>query len=339
MAGFSDAPFRYIAKLCGADVLVSEMVSADGVKRHFEQMRHYTHFTEFERPFGIQLFGDNPTVMANATALLVKLRPDFFDINMGCPVKKVVKRFAGCALMTKPDLAEGIIRQMNHVLTSEGIPLTVKIRSGWDANTINAVEFAQMAQSAGASAIIVHPRTRSQGYSGHSDWDVIRQVKSAVTCPVVGNGDITTPTEATEMLQQTGCDSIMIGRAALGQPWIFSHCVGDGPVRPASIVGDGPVRPASIVGDGPVRPASVEQKLALIYQHIDLVVAHNCGSHALVPMRAHFAFYTKGLAGGAAARQIINRSTDPNQIKHTIRELYYGRLSAGDTPSQISAEE
>jgi len=307
MAGFSDAPFRYIAKLCGADVLVSEMVSADGVKRHFEQMRHYTHFTEFERPFGIQLFGDNPAVMANATALLVKLRPDFFDINMGCPVKKVVKRFAGCALMTKPDLAEGIIRQMNHVLQSEGIPLTVKIRSGWDANSINAVEFAQMAQSAGASVIIVHPRTRSQGYSGHSDWDVIRQVKAAVTCPVVGNGDITTPADAYEMYQQTGCDSIMIGRAALGQPWIFQD------IKNTS-------------------PMTTEQRIALINQHIDLVVEHNSGNHALVPMRAHFAFYTKGIPGGAAARQIIFRSTDPNQIKQTIRELYYGRLSASDTP-------
>jgi tRNA-dihydrouridine synthase B len=148
LVGFTNAPFRSIAKKCGADVLVSEMVSADGVKKNMDKMTHYTKFDESERPYGIQLFGDNPAIMAKAAQLLSRLKPDFFDINMGCPVKKVVKRYAGSALMMKPDLAEMIIKEVCKVLNDVGIPLTVKIRAGWDFDNINAVPFAQMAESA-----------------------------------------------------------------------------------------------------------------------------------------------------------------------------------------------
>ena len=301
LAGYTDGPFRYITNKCGADVLVSEMVSADGVKKNFDKMAHYTAFTEAERPFGIQLFGDNPAVMAKAAQILSKLKPDFFDINMGCPVKKVVKRFAGSAMMLKPELAEQNIREVVKVLNDVNIPLTVKIRAGWDLESVNAVPFAQMVESAGASAIIVHPRTRSQLFTGKSDWDIIRQVKQVVKIPVIGNGDICCADDAERMYTQTGCDGIMIGRGALGRPWIFNQISNS-------------------------VEYSDSQKLEIILEHIDRVLLHNSDPKALIPMRAHFTFYTKGFAGSAKARQIIFASTDTNEIKDTLRKLYYGRL-------------
>jgi tRNA-dihydrouridine synthase B len=304
LAGYTDAPFRYIAKKCGADVLVSEMVSADGVKKNFDKMAHYTKFTEAERPFGIQLFGDNPAVMARAAHLLSRLRPDFFDINMGCPVKKVVKRYAGSALMLKPDLAEQIIREVVGVLSNEGIPLTVKFRAGWDFDCINAIPFAQMAEATGVSAVVVHPRTRSQFFTGKSNWDVIRQVKEAISIPVVGNGDILTHTDAIKMYETTKCDSIMIGRGALGKPWIFNE----------------------LKDNNAESKMSNEEMLAIMIEHVDKVIEHNQDTSSLVPMRAHFAFYTKGFAGSAKARQIIFATTDPAEIKETLEKLIYGKL-------------
>jgi len=310
LAGFTDAPFRYIANKCGADVLVSEMVSADGVKKNFDKMAHYTKFEENERPYGIQLFGDNPAVMAKAAQILSKLRPDFFDINMGCPVKKVVKRYAGSALMLKPELAEQIIKEVCNVLNQEGIPLTVKIRAGWDFDNINAVPFAQMAEAAGASVITVHPRTRSQFFTGKSNWDIIRQVKEAVSVPVVGNGDICSPDDVIAMYRQTNCDSVMIGRAALGRPWIFQE-----------------IKDAFDHASSGKACFSNEDRLNIMLEHIDKVVEHEQDPKALAPMRAHFAHYTKGFTNGAMARKIIFNTIDPNVIKETLHKLVEGRLS------------
>ena len=303
LAGYTDAPFRYIAKLCGADVLVSEMVSADGVKKNFQKMAHYTQFQDFERPFGIQLFGDNPKVMSKATSLLAKLKPDFFDINMGCPVKKVVKRYAGSALMLKPDLAEVIIKEMMNVLAKEDIPLTVKIRSGWDFDNLNAVSFAKMCEANGASAICIHPRTRSQQFTGRSDWDIIKQVKEAINIPVIGNGDIHNITDALTMYQVTKCDSIMIGRGSLGNPWIFNE-----------------IKSLMNKTEPYIQPTNKE-KLEIIFKHIDKVIEHEKDEKALIPMRAHFAFYTKGYINGAEARKKIFSSINPDEIKDTLRGL------------------
>jgi tRNA-dihydrouridine synthase B len=279
------------------------MVSADGVKKNFDKMAHYTKFEENERPFGIQLFGDNPAVMARAAQILSKLKPDFFDINMGCPVKKVVKRYAGSALMLKPDLAEQIIKEVKLVLKDEGIPLTVKIRAGWDEQNINAVPFAQMAESAGADVIIVHPRTRSQLFTGKRDWDIIRQVKESVKVPVVGNGDINTKEDAEQMFNETKCDSVMLGRGALGKPWIFREL------------------------KAPEYHISDQEKLQIMFEHIDKVLEHEKDPRALIPMRAHFAFYTKGFANGATARKIIFGSVDPEEIKRTLSLLISGGMT------------
>ena len=311
LAGYTDAPFRYISKKCGADVLVSEMVSADGVKKNFEKMAHYTRFEEFERPFGIQLFGDNPKVMSKAAEILSKIKPDFFDVNMGCPVKKVVKRYAGSALMLKEDLAKEIISSLACVLDDLGIPLTVKIRSGWDEKSINAVEFAQMAEDAGAKLITVHPRTRKQHFSGHSDWSIIKQVKEKLSIPVIGNGDISSPEDAVQMLVETGCDGLMIGRGALGKPWIFQEIKDY----------------LSNNNDTKyIRHLDNKEKLNHVLEHIDRVLEGADNTKALIPMRAHFAFYTKGFTNGSKAREIIFKSINPEEIKETLQKLFYGQL-------------
>lgn len=311
LAGYTDAPFRFIAKKCGADVLVSEMVSADGVKRNFEKMAHYTRFEEFERPFGIQLFGDNPNVMAKASEILSKLKPDFFDINMGCPVKKVVKRYAGSALMLKPDLACEIIKQVSSVLDNLNIPLTVKIRSGWDDDNINAIDFAQMAEQAGAKLLIIHPRTRKQHFSGHSNWDIIKQIKQVLSIPVIGNGDIYTPEDAIQMLNETKCDGIMIGRGALGKPWIFQE------IKDYL---------SNNNNSNCIKHLDPNEKLKYILEHIDRVLHNTQDTKVLIPMRAHFAFYTKGFANGSKAREIIFKSINPDEIKNTLRDLFNGKL-------------
>jgi tRNA-dihydrouridine synthase B len=298
LAGFTDMPFRFIAKLCGADVLVSEMVSADGVKRNFDKMKHYTAFSEDERPFGIQLFGDNPEIMSKAAHLLSILKPDFFDINMGCPVKKVVKRYAGSALMLKQDLAEEIIKKVSNISSSEGILLTVKFRSGWDFNSLNYLEFSQMCESAGADAICIHPRTRSQFFSGESDWNIIKQIKESVKIPVIGNGDINSSADAQKMFKTTLCDSVMIGRGALGKPWIFNEIKDDN------------------------FKIDISKKINIIYSHIDKVLEHsNNDLKALLPLRAHLAFYTKGFPDSAEARKKIFTSLNVFEIKETIKNL------------------
>jgi len=312
LAGYSNAPFRYISKKCGADILVTEMISADGVKKNFDRMQHYTKYTELERPIGFQLFGDNPDIMANAALLLTKFNPDFFDINMGCPVKKVVKRYAGAALMLKPLLAENIVQKVASVLKEKNIPLTVKIRAGWDSENLNALDFAQMLENAGANAIIVHPRTRNQLFQGKSDWEIIKAIKNKLHIPIIGNGDITSPQDAMAMLQNTNCDAIMIGRAALGNPWIFYE-VKNFLIQNKLIYSS---EKNSFVYNN-------DEKLKIIFEHIDKVIEHNNNTNSLIPMRAHFAFYTKGFNFATEARKIIFSSQNPNEIKNTLANLYH----------------
>ncbi|HPM02556.1 MAG TPA: tRNA-dihydrouridine synthase family protein [Candidatus Cloacimonadota bacterium] len=334
LAGYTDRYYRQVAKECGADVLVSEMVSADGLKHAFTRTKSYVEFYEGERPYGVQLFGDDPDTMQKAAekilayfenfseeetkdrqtpkSLTEDLRndplavsiPDFLDINMGCPVKKVVKRKAGSALMREPKLAEDIIKAVKSVCIRFNIPLTVKIRAGWDLESINGVEFAIMAEQAGADVIAVHPRTRSQLFTGKSNWDIIRQVKDVVKVPVIGNGDINSPEDAIAMLEQTNCDSLMIGRGAIGNPWIFYYV-------------------KQVLNNQNIHTLNPLDRLPIVLKHLDLIY-HSDEPKKLFQIRSHLAHYTKGLINSSKAREIIFQSLDYELIRKTLEDLFYG---------------
>jgi nifR3 family TIM-barrel protein len=219
LAGYTDLPFRLLCKEHGAGYCVSEMISCHGLSFRQEKTISMLQSVADEKPVAFQLFGAEPDVMGEAAAIISAYNPDMIDINMGCPVRKVTKRGAGAALMSTVDIAEEIITQ---VKANTSIPITVKFRSGPDAENINAVEFGLMAEQAGASALVVHGRTRSQGFTGFADRAVIGRVKDAVSIPVIGNGDILCYEDGLEMMADTGCDGVMVGRGALGNPWAFS---------------------------------------------------------------------------------------------------------------------
>ena len=220
MAGITDSPFRKLCKEYGAALVFSEMASSQGIARGSSTTLRYLPYGEEERPIGIQIYGDDPATMESAAVEVMKWKPDVLDLNFGCPVKKVIKKGAGSALLKDIVLLEKIVHA---VVNAVNIPVTAKIRSGWDDKHINAVEVAQMFEEAGISAISVHPRTREQSFKGEANWDVIKQVKDSVSITVIGNGDIDTAVKAKMCIEQTGCDYVMIGRGAIGRPWIFEQ--------------------------------------------------------------------------------------------------------------------
>jgi len=303
LAGYTDKSFRTICKEAGADVVVSEMVSADGLVYNKSKTIVYADFPENQRPFGIQLFGSDVEIMAKAIEIILARKPDFIDVNMGCPVKKVVKRGAGSALMKTPVAAMKIVKEMKTVLEGTSIPLSVKIRSGWDANSQNAPEFSQMLQDAGADIICIHPRPRSQMFSGKSDWRIIQKIKQTVQIPVIGNGDIQNAEDALKMFSQTGCDSVMIGRGAIGRPWIFREI-------------------KQLVSSQISFNLSNEKKLEIIAKHLKSEVKEKGKINGIKEMRKHLAGYTKGVRGGAKVRNAINKTFREEEIIELITELF-----------------
>lgn len=269
MAGYTDYPWRIIARELGAGCLFSEMISAEGLRRASKKTSIYLENDERARPFGIQLFGSKPETFVGAIEIMKKYPFDLLDINMGCPVRKVVKRGEGAALMKTPETAEAILSAIRRCYDG---PLTIKIRSGWCDDTINAVEFAKMAESGGADAVIVHPRTRMQVFHGRSNWDIIRRVKEAVKIKVIGNGDIIDKMSADKMVAETGCDAIMIGRAAIGNPWVFGEVVGS---------------PA---------PTTTE-RFELIRKHIGLIRNYADEKGTIAQIRKFLPKYLKGFRG------------------------------------------
>jgi tRNA-dihydrouridine synthase B len=304
LAGITDMSFRTICKTCGADVMVTEMVSADGLLMNPEPSLRYARFKEEQRPIGIQIFGSEPRIVGKSIHVVKALKPDFIDFNMGCPVKKVVKRGAGSALMKDPARAVAIVRQIKENLP-ESIPLSVKLRSGWDIFNLNVIDFALKLQDAGADLICYHARTRSQMYAGKSDWQMIARLKSELSIPLIVNGDIRTPEDAAEMIRITDCDSIMIGRGAIGKPWIFKEI-------------------KDYLNTGSYTPLKPEEKFEIISRHCYLTSKNKNEEQALKEMRTHFAHYSKGFKGGSRIRDYIFRSFDMEDNLSKLRELYYG---------------
>lgn len=300
LAGITDAPMRRLCKRQGAALTFSEMVSGKGLWYKDKNTGRLLYTYEDERPVAFQIFGHEPEVMAFTARELEKFPAAAIDINMGCPVPKIVKNGEGSALLRDPDLVYDIV---SAVVKNTTKPVTAKIRAGWDSGSINAVEIAHALSAAGASAITVHGRTREQYYSGKADWNIIAAVKEAVDIPVIGNGDVTCGRSAVAMLKQTGCDFVMIGRAALGNPWIFREAL-------AAWKGE----------ELPPRP-SVEEKKEMMLCHLQ-DLADIKGEYAAVrEMRKHVGWYLKGVPGAAAFRGRVNQITDIYELKKAIESI------------------
>jgi nifR3 family TIM-barrel protein len=307
-AGVSESPFRRLCRAFGADVVVSEFVSAEGIRRNDRKTHGFLRFHDDERPIGIQIFGADPEAMAQAAALVEEVyEPDFLDINFGCPVKKVVSRNGGSGCLRDLDLVRDIIRAVKGAIS---IPTTVKIRSGWSEDTRNPVEIALRCQDAGAEVLTLHARTRTQMYSGVASWDEIAAVKAALDIPVIGNGDVWSGADAKRMRDHTGCDGIMIARGSHGAPWIFRQAR-------AALSGE-PVPPDPEAGE----------RFRIVLEHARLAIAwEDDEEKSMIEFRKHLGWYTKGLPNGKALRQelfAVKRLAEAERLLEGYLEAHEG---------------
>lgn len=295
MAGISNTSYRKIIKEMGAGLIYAEMVSDKAISYGNEKTIELLKMDPSERPIAQQIFGSDIESFVDAAKKVVELmHPDIIDINMGCPVPKVaVKAQAGSALLKNPEKIYEIVKA---VVEAVDIPVTVKIRSGWDSDSINAVEVAKKIESAGAKAIAIHGRTRAQGYSGKADWNIIKQVKESVSIPVIGNGDVTNCYLAKQMLDETGCDAVMIGRGVLGNPWLIRECI--------DYLEKGTI---------PI-PVSAEDKIKMLKRHFDLLVQDKNEKLALLEIRTHALWYIKGLPNSATIKNEICKSKTKEEM-------------------------
>lgn len=300
MAGVTDLPFRLLCREQGAGLLCMEMVSAKAIYYNNRNTESLLEIHPDEQPVSLQLFGSDPAIMSEMAKRIEERPFAILDINMGCPVPKVVKNGEGSALMKNPKLVYEIVSAIVKAISK---PVTVKIRKGFDDNHVNAVEIAKIIEEAGAAAVAVHGRTREQYYSGKADWDIIRQVKEAVSIPVIGNGDVTSPQNADELVKQTGCDGIMIARGAQGNPWIFSEMIH-----------------WEETGELPPRPDKDEVR-EMMLRHARLQLEYKGEFSGIREMRKHVAWYTKGLKGAARLREKVNAVESLEELENLLTSL------------------
>lgn len=302
MAGYSNSAFRRIIKDMGCGLIYAEMVSDKGVYYNDKKTNQLLYMTEKERPISQQIFGsDKESFVYAAKYIENTMHPDIIDINMGCPVPKVALRSqAGSGLLKHPDKIKEIVEA---VVKSVNVPVTVKIRSGWDNDSINAVEVAKICESAGASAIAIHPRTRAQGYTGKANWDIIKQIKEAVSIPVIGNGDINTIYDAKKMLEETKCDAIMIGRGCLGNPWFIKEVV------------------EYIENDKIIEKPTYEERIKMILKHLDLLLEYNDEKKAILEMRSNVSYYLKGIPNSIDVKKEIFKITNKEDFVNILNEF------------------
>lgn len=306
MAGITDLPFRLICKRLGCGFTVSEMVSAKGLLYKNVKTTEMLKIADGERPTAIQLFGSVPEELAEAARMVEASGADAIDLNMGCPVPKIVNNGEGSALMNNPRLAHDILTAM---VKAVQIPVTVKFRAGWDDEHRNAVEIARAAESAGVAAVTVHGRTRRQFYEGKADWQIIADVKKAVQIPVFGNGDVFSAADGLRMLEQTGCDGIAVGRGADGNPWIFSQLK------------------QALQGDGQIKEVSLEEKLDLAAEHLRMLIDFKGEYISVKEMRRHISAYLKGMPHAAEFRSRFHKMDTYDQFMELLEEY---RLCAAD---------
>lgn len=294
MAGITDVPYRSICKEFGAGLTYSEMISAKGMHYNDEKTKLLMKKAENETPFAVQIFGSDADILAKV-AEEISDSADIIDMNMGCPAPKVVKNGDGSKLMLSPDLIDEITKK---VVEKAKVPVTIKIRKGWDKEHVNAVQIAKIAEKNGVSAITVHGRTREEFYSGKADWDIIKEVKDSVSIPVIGNGDITGIEAANEIFEKTNCDAIMIGRASLGNPWIFEEIISGQKVN-----------------------KTCEDVKKMIEKHLEMLIKEKGEYTAIREMRKHIAWYIKGFANAAEIRKRVNEIDELDELKDMIQNI------------------
>lgn len=299
MAGVTDKPYRRICSEMGCGFTYTEMVSAKGLYYGSENTEFLTDIDDGEN-VALQIFGSDPYIMGEIARRLNTSNAKVIDINMGCPTPKIVKNGDGSALMLKPDLAESVIKA---VVKNSIKPVTIKIRKGWDDAHVNAVEIAKMAESCGVKAVAVHGRTREQFYSGNADWDIIKKVKDNLKIPVIGNGDVFSPEDAKRMIDETGCDAVMVGRGAEGNPWIFKrilHYLNTGEILPEP---------------------TVSEKIDMILRHLDMMIEYKGEQIGILEMRKHIAWYLKGIRGASKIKQMVFTMSNYKEIKDLLLSI------------------